>query len=62
MFPGCTVPPDSNETETGSSGQEDSPSAGRNNEVVLVTCSRMEVRPYSYFWWCRYEAPGCHLL
>ena len=45
MFPGCTVPPDNKETETGSSGQEASPSTGRNNEVVLVKCSRMEVRP-----------------
>ena len=28
MFSGCTVPPDSKETELGSSNQEASPSAG----------------------------------
>ena len=22
--------------------------------LVLVSCSHMDVRPYSYFWWCRY--------
>ena len=51
---GCTVPPDSNETELGSSNQEACPSAGKNTRVVLVTCSRMEVRPCSYFRWFRY--------
>ena len=25
-----------------------------NTGVVLVPCSRMEVRPYSYFQWCGY--------
>ena len=49
-----TVPPDSKETELGSSDQEASPSAGKNTGVVLVPCSRMEVRPYSYFRWCGY--------
>ena len=49
MFSGCTVPPNSKETELGSSDQEASPSAGKNTGVVLVSCSRMEVRPYSYF-------------
>ena len=49
MFSGCTVPPDSKETELGSSNQEASPSAGKNTGVVLVSCSRMEVRSYSYF-------------
>ena len=29
MFSGCTVPPNSKETELGSSGQEASPSAGK---------------------------------
>ena len=51
---GCTVPPDSKETELGSSEQEASPSAGKNTPVVLVPCLRMEVRPYSYFRWCGY--------
>ena len=51
-FSGSTVPPDIKETELGSSDQEASPSAGKNTGVVLVPCSRMEVRPYSYFQWC----------
>ena len=54
MFSGCTVPPNSKETELGSSNQEASPSAGRNTVVVLVSCSQMEVRSYSYFRWCGY--------
>ena len=32
----CTVPPDSKETELGSSDQEASPSAGKNTGVDLV--------------------------
>ena len=51
MFSGCTVSLDSKETELGSSDQEASPSAVKNSGVVLVSCSRIEVRPYSYFWW-----------
>ena len=39
MFSGCTVSPDSKETELGSSDQESSP---------------LEVRSSSYFWWCGY--------
>ena len=54
VFSDCTVLPDSKETKLGSSNQEASPSAGKNTGVVLVPCSRMEVRPYSYFWWCGY--------
>ena len=54
MFSGCTVPPDSKETELGSSDQEASPSAGKNTGVVLVPCLHMEVHPYSYFQWCGY--------
>ena len=48
------VPPDSKETELGSSNQEASPSAGKNTRVVLVPCLHMEVHPYSYFPWCGY--------
>ena len=52
---GCTVVPDSKETELGSSDQEASPSAGKKKTgEVLVSCSRMELLPYSYFWWCGY--------
>ena len=54
MFSGCTVPPDSKETEPGSSDQEASPSAGKITGVVLVPCSRMEVHPYVYFQGCGY--------
>ena len=50
MLTGCTVPPDSKETEHESSNQEASPSAGKNTGVVLVLCSHMEMCPYSYFW------------
>ena len=48
------LPPDSNETELGSSDKEASPSASKNTGVVLVPCSSMEVRPYCYFRWCGY--------
>ena len=51
MFSGCTVSPDSKETELRSSDQEASPSAGRNTGIVLVPCLHMEVCPHSYFWW-----------
>ena len=47
-------PHDSKETELGSSNHEASPSAGKNIRVVLVPCSHMELRPYSYFRWCEY--------
>ena len=51
---GCTVPHGSKESDLGSSDQKASPSAGKNTGVVLVPCSRMEVHPYSYFWWYGY--------
>ena len=54
MFSDCTVTPDSNETELGSSDQEDSLSAGKYTAVVLVPCLCMEVFLFSYFWWCGY--------
>ena len=46
--------PDCKETELVSSDQQASSSAGKNNMVVSVSCSRIEVRLYSYFWWCGY--------
>ena len=55
VFSGCTVPPDGKETELGNSDQEAFPSAGKNTGVVLVPCTCMEVRPYSYFRWCGYS-------
>ena len=54
VFSYCTVPPDSTETELGSSNQKASPSTGKNTRVVLVPSSRMEVRPYNYFRWSGY--------
>ena len=48
MVSGCTVLPDSKETELGSSNQEVSPSAGKNTRVVLVSFLGMEVHPWSY--------------
>ena len=50
----CTVLPDSKEVELESSKQQAFPSADKNSGAVLVPCSRMEVCPYSYFWWCEY--------
>ena len=63
MFSGCTVPPDSKETELGSSNQKASPSAGKNTGVVLVPCPRMEVCPTAISSGVDIaEVPGCHLL
>ena len=45
MFSGCTVPPDSKETELGSSNQESSPLAGKNNGIVLVSCHTWKCVP-----------------
>ena len=63
MFSGCNVPPDSKETELGSSDQESSLSAGKNTRIVLVLCRT---------WNCVCtaisgvvdisEVPKCHLL
>ena len=63
MFPSCTVPRDSKETELGSSDQEAFPSVGKNTTIVLVPC---------HAWKCVLtavsggadisEVPGCHLL
>ena len=67
VLTGCTVPPDSKETEHGSSNREASPSAGKNTGAVLVLCSHMEMCPYSHFWifWIVVdisEVLGWHLL
>ena len=45
MFSGYTVPPDSKETELGSSDQEASPSAGKNTGIVLVPCRAWKCVP-----------------
>ena len=63
VFSGSTVPPDSNKTELGSSDWEASPSAVKNNRVVLVPCLHMEVHPYSISGCVDIsEVPGCHLI
>ena len=49
MFSGCTVPPDSKETELGSSDQEASPSAGKNTGIVLVPCHAWKCVPTAIF-------------
>ena len=38
MFSSCTMPPESKETQLGSSDQEASPSACKNTGVVSVPC------------------------
>ena len=63
MFSGCTVLPDSKETELGSRDQEASPSAGKNIGVVLVPCSCMKCIPTAISSGVDIsEFPGCHLL
>ena len=63
MLSGCTVQPDSNETELGSSNQEASLSAGKNTEVVLVPYSILKCVPTAISSDVDIsEVPGCHLL
>ena len=63
MFFGCTVPPDSKETELGSSDQEASPSAGKNTRMVLVPCCAWKCVPTAISGGVDIsEIPGCHLL
>ena len=63
MFSGCTVPPDSKETELGSSNQEPSPSAGKNTRVVLVLCHACKCVPRAISSGVDiFKVPECHLL
>ena len=63
MFSGCTVPPDSKETELESSDQEASPSAGKNTGIVLLPCRAWECVPTAISGGVDIsEVPGCHLL
>ena len=60
---GCTVPPDSKETEIGSSNQEASPSAGKNTGVVLVPYLTWKCVPTAIFGGADIsKVPGWHLL
>ena len=61
MFSGCTVPPNSNETEFGSSHQEDSPSAGKSSGIVLMPCCAWKCVPTAIFSSVHIsEVHGCH--
>ena len=63
MFSGCTVPPDSKETELGSSDQEASPSAGKNTGIVLVPCCTWKCVPTAISGGVDIsKVPGCQLL
>ena len=63
MFSGCTVPPDSNETELGSIDRDIYSSAGKNTRVVLVPCHAWKCVPTANSGGVNIsEVPGCHLL
>ena len=63
MFSGCTVLPDSIETELGSSKQETSPSANKNIGVVLVPCCTGKCIPTIITDGVEIsEVSACHLL
>ena len=63
MFSRCTVPPDSKDTELGSSDQEASPSAGKNTGIVLVPCCAWKCVPTAISGGVDTpEIPGCHLF
>ena len=63
MFSSCTVPPDSKETELGSSSQEASPSADKNIGIVLVPCRAWKCDPTAIYGSVDIsEVPGCHFL
>ena len=55
------MPPDSKETESGSSDQEPSPSAGKITGVVLVPCRARKCVPTVISAGVDFsEVPGCH--
>ena len=57
------MPPDSKETQLGSSNQEASPSADKNTGVVLVPCCTWKCVPTAISGGVDIsEVPGCHLL
>ena len=57
------MPPDSKESELGSSDQETSPSAGKNTVIVLVPCCAWKCVPTAISHGVDIsEVPGCHLL
>ena len=63
VFSACTVPPDSKETDLGSSDQEASPSAGKNTRIVSVSCYAWKCVPTAMFSGVdTSKVPGCHVL
>ena len=63
MFSGCTVQPDSKETELENSNQEASASAGKNTGTVLVPCCVWKCVPTTISVGVDIsEVPGCHFL
>ena len=63
MFSDCTVPPDSKDSELGSSNQEASPSAVKNTGIFLVPCRTWKCAPTAISGDVDIsEVPGCHLL
>ena len=61
MFSGCTVLPDSKETELGSSNQKASPSGGKNTGTVLVPCRAWKCVPTAISGGVDIpEVPGCY--
>ena len=57
------MPPDSKETELGSSDQQASPSVGKNTGIVLVPCHAWMYDPIAISGGVDIpEVPGCHLL
>ena len=62
VFFGCTVPPDSQETELRSSNQEVSPSADKNTRVVLVSYCACSVSLQLFLVMWTFHVSGCHLL
>ena len=63
MLSGCTVLPDSKETELGSSDQEASPSSGKNTGIVLVPCCLCKCVPTAISGGVDiFKVPVCYLL
>ena len=57
------MPPDSRETELGSSNQEASPSAVKNTRIVLLSCCVWKCVPTAISGDVDIsKVPGCHLL
>ena len=63
MFSGCTMLPDTKETELGTSNQEASRSPSKNTGTVSVSCHAWKCVPTAISGGVDIsEVPGCHLL